>query len=491
MNNTSNRRGIGMMMVVAVGILVVLTIFAAMRYLREKEVTRDISMLDMAKRAGIAADSAAQECLYFALKYGNLPPGAEGSTEQSVRLFEGLRKYTPSSPGEATEESPIEGNGQYIERYPYDVPITAGYYAQDEATETSFEDTALCETARYAWPDGAKETNEHYGVMTAEGRVRLRLKSSRKAVEISYRYAREYKVLLVHPPYPFNLYTLILRPRQDPPSGRMYDYFSRYEAAADSLPDFPVADMVSDTRPIVTTAAVIPENTLVLDALRRSPPRIPPTASDLQQFSRMRALGLHKLDAAAAAEWKEKRFYEQLTWQALAGKATHHYAGFALFAAERLKDGVLQLDGIYYVEGPVTLDCAYSGRGMIVTSSPDGVMIRRLERRGNALANRLVVVSCGGDITFPYDGSISTTVCQADLFVPNGRLRAGSGGRIEGIVYAAALEPDGASSPRIVRPNDTVAVPWKEGEPLDPEYGQKLRFFVSPYWLWKRQRMSR
>jgi len=484
---TTGRRGVGVVFVVVIGIIVVLSVFLMSQYFSGRHATSEVATSDLGNRANIIAESATEECAYFTMMSAN---DQERRTDNGSDLYEKIRMFRKDSSTTPSKEGPTGKGLPYLWDVTYDIRRTKNFYANKEyAGDATLSDFVIGPLQQSPFPDAPVEGNESFGIIGLAGQVTVNSEAGGNDVERQVQFAKNYRVLLLHVPWPFNKYTLyVKRPTVATPD-RFHEYFETYQnATATGLPSFPIAAMASDERPIVTTAAEVKPDAFVVTTLDPNGGTnlsnlTPQDQSTLQtEFAAMQQAGFSKLDAATSTSYVNDGYYRQLTWQALKNKASHYYPDFGRFVYDNSQDGELKLSGLYYVEKGLALDHTFSGRGVIVTTGTEDVVIRRLTKAEPHA--RVCVITVNSSFDFRLGGS-STGTIEADLMAPAGTIKNAGNAKIAGSVYLAFIQPGSQVGPWILRPDDTEAEPWSGGA-LDPAYGQKLGVFLSPGYVWKR-----
>lgn len=477
------RQGFGIVLLFVVGVIVVLVVFLMSQYFTGRAATQEVASSDLSHRATIVAESATEECAFFTMTAAN---AVEPADEASKELYEGLRTFESSTDPTPRIEGPSGKGLPYRFDTTFDVPQTKGFYSDPSRTgDVTVSSFTIGVLQQSTFPDKPVKGNETYGILGFEGEVTVKSEAGGRDVNRVVQSAKDFRVLLLHPPYPFNKYTLYVKRPSVGTADRFHSYFERYEALADAtLPPFPVADMASDERPVVTTAPGLSPETFVIRGLD---PATPAAAADrgqlAAQMGRMALAGFHKLPADEATEYVNGNYYKQLQWETLRSKASHVYDNFARFVHDVSEGGELKLSGMYYIERGVAVDHTFSGRGVVVTTSPEGVRVRQCRRADPG--GRLVIIAAKGDIVIDTGGATGLTV-DADLYAPEGTVKDAGGVKINGIVHVAYLPPGSSPGPWIVRPPDTETEPWTAGGTLDPDYARKLGVFLTPGYAWKR-----
>ena len=482
-----NRRGVGVVFIFVIGTIVVLCVLMMSQYFSGRSATHEVATSDLGNRANIIAESATEECAYFAMTSTN---DFEKRSAEGGQIYEKLRSFNKSSDKTPSIAGPTGKGLKFLWTVNYGIPRTKNFYSnKDYAGDAALSDFTIGALQQTTYPDGPAEGNESYGILGMEGSVTVNARGGGSDIVRKVQFAKNFRVLLLHPPYPFNNYTLYIKRPSLATADRFHEYFDNYEnSGATGLPPFPVADMTSDERPIVTTAAEIRPDAYVVTSLdpnsgtNLSALSAQDQATLQAEMNRMKAAAFKKLDAGTSSNYVNDGYYRQLSWQAFKNKASHYYPDFGRFIYDNSKDGELNVNGLYYIEKGVSFAHSFRGRGVIVTTSTEDVVIRSLSKANPQ--SRLTIVTINSNFDFKIGGS-STAEVEADLFAPAGTIKNAGNAKIIGCVYLSHIEPGSAVGPWVVRPPDTKTKPWTGGA-LDEKYGQKLGVFVAPGYAWKR-----
>ncbi len=487
MTTKLGRRGVGVVFLFIIGTIVVLCVLMMSQYFTGRSATHEVATSDLGNRANIIAESATEECAYFAMTSAN---DFERRSAEGGQLYEKLRSFSKSSDQSPSVAGPTGKGLKFLWKVDYGIPRTKTFYSNKEyAGDADLSDFTIGALQQTTYPDAPAKGNESFGILGMEGAVTVKNRGGGSDVMRKVQFAKNFRVLFLHPPYPFNKYTLFVKRPSLATADRFHQYFDKYEnGGATGLPAFPVGDMTSDERPIVTTAAEIKSDAYVISSLD------PNSGVDLSsltpqdqanlavEMNRMRAAGFKKLDAGKSSNYVNDGYYRQLTWQSFKNKASHYYPDFGRFIYDNSKDGEITLNGLYYIEKGVTFSHTFRGRGVIVTTSTEDIVIRSMEKANPQ--SRVTIVTINSNFDFQVGGSSSAEI-EADLVAPKGTIKNAGNAKIIGCVFLSHIEPGSSVGPWIVRPPDTETEPWTGGA-LDEKYGQKLGIFIAPGYAWKR-----
>lgn len=478
------RNGVGTVFLIAVSVVVVLTIMMFANSIFTSRVRENTVDLSVAERAATVAESAVEEASYVLLKTLNDPMGKED-------LYLKLRQFDPNKTTATGDETLFEpGMTATVEPR-----LTTRAY--QDSTDTRAGPVTAGPYERLALSP-SPDSNESYGTFGFKNITRVTPPGNYRSVDEEVFFAKAYKLVLLAPPIPFNRYTLFLRD-----SRRVRHYHERYQQAAAEvekfnqtapasqqveLPPFPLADP-SSSRPVFSTTAALDGQELTVPALSATSTASPSgLAGALQsQFPRF-AGALTRQSVSEATDFDNEHYWDQLTPESLRKHATHVFDNFAELVGLVSKNGVLHLNGYYYVKREVTLNQPWTGRGVIVSEASEGISVKSAPRQGQG--GRLVLIASGGPIDL--GGLSAGEPLEADLLAPNGVLQGASGKRIVGCVLVQDLDntPDPFTpGPSISRPPDSDYEAWTAGE-MPASYAKQLVFFLNPGFL-KREYISR
>lgn len=171
-----------------------------------------------------------------------------------------------------------------------------------------------------------------------------------------------------------------------------------------------------------------------------------------------------------------ERYYPLVEAEAWQEKATHRYESMAALTAALSKRGVLDLAGIYLVGGPLQIDHRYRGHGVLVTSDPGGITIRRALRE-EPWEGHVTLVATRGDIR----AAGRPAEIHASLMATHGTIRAFGETKLEGTVFVSYMPNDREDGPTIGRPLDGRYEPvTKPGGRPHPGLARRMRVFIHP-----------
>ncbi|MBI4872030.1 MAG: hypothetical protein HY814_10750 [Candidatus Riflebacteria bacterium] len=477
------KSGIGTIFLIALSIVVVLAIMMMANSLltsKVREQTVDISVSD---RAAIAAESAVEEVAYSLLESLN-DPASKQELYKKLRMFEPGKATPPPDDVLLEDARSVVVRPELTERAYQDLTdVRVG-----EVKAGPYEQLALGPT---------DDSNESYGTFGFRQSTRVTPPGHFRSVEEQVFFKKAFKVLLLAPPCPFNKYSLFMKePR------RFRSYYDLYQQAvaeverqnataspADqvTLPPWPIADPTS-TRPIFTTSGTVDPQDLTLASLA---PGATGGAKQLaasltQLFARIGAR-YQRQTAESAAEYDSKKYYDQLSQESLRKHATHVFDNFAELVGFLSRDGVLELNGFYFVQREVILNQPWTGRGVIATEAPEGITVRSALKRGEG---RLTLIASRGPISL--SALPPAEVLAADLVAPNGVLDGYRGKKVLGTVMVRDLDSSTdlfSPGPAVTRPPDSDYEPWAGQGDLAPAYARQLAFFLNPGFV-NRQYLS-
>jgi hypothetical protein len=481
------RRGMGVIFIFVIGILVVMTIFMLTQFMTGQSATAEIEASDLGNRAGIIAESAAEECSYYTLIKSN-----DSQNSDATEIYKKIRTFEKQSSTEPSIAGPTGKGLKYLWKTDYSVPMNQGFYQSDsESDNVSIGKFSIGPLKQEIFPEGPKLGNESSGILGIEGEVTVNSKSGGGSIVRQVQFARDFRVLLLHPPYPFNNYTLFLKRKSSAIQDRFDSYFRAFESSETPLvPEFPIGDMSSDSRPVITTASELKPEYFVIKAFDdQSQTNIAnltteQTAQLSTDIANVKAADFKKLDPEKSFEYVRDNYYNQMDWASFKNKASHYYPDFGRFVYDNVKEGNIELNGLYYIEKGVALDHSYSGRGIIVTTGTEDLVIRSLTR--TSPESRLCVITINSNFDIPEKTPGTRTLVEADIMAPNGTINKPETAHIKGSVYLSHINPGSTSGPWIELPDDTATTPWTEGDDLDESYSKKLAVILSPGYSWKR-----
>lgn len=477
-------RGIGVVFLFVVAMVVVISVFMMMQAMTEKNQSQDIASTSLASMAGVVAESCVEEASYFCSFDLN-------HEKSKSAMFESLRTFVPGKDLGPTHAPEVQRGMPYHYSSKFNAAHTLSAYNDEGDFKVDPVEVGLL--AQNPLPPESPWSNESYGKVGFSQRVQASQGGVNRGIHRIVQYQKSFKVLLLGEPYPFNNYSFIVKPRPSTPRNQQrFDlYFERYqelEGRYPNLPEFPIANASLGTHPYVSTTSPLRPDAMVIPALEPGAgdgdPLTLPTRLTAA-FEAFRWSGVSKLDAMQEQDWIENKAYELLedesTWR---NKATHVLDNLSELVHLVSEDGVLNLNGVYFVRSGFALSHSFRGRGIIVTPAPDGILLRKLRKAGGVCADRLVLVALRGNITF--HSSCSEAV-QADLNAPRGTLEGFGGKEVEGSVFIEYLKPARNSAPgfAIKRPAGSAYEAWRPGRPLPASYASKLRVFFGPGYLRK------
>ena len=486
---TPSRRGFGAIFIFVIGIVVVMTIFLMTQFMSGKTATAEIEASDLGNRAQIVAESAAEECSYYVLNSCN---NDEEDDSATAELYEKLRTFDKESSTHPSVEGPTGKGLKYLWNVPHEVPVNRGYYQSSENTDNiDIGNFVIGPVKQNLFPEEPVKGNESSGILAMEGEITVNSKSGGISVQRQVQFARDFRVVLLHPPYPFNNYTLFLKRTSPSTADRFHSYFEKFEGAGNALSQsFPIEDMASDSRPIVTTASEIRPESFAINSLSEA---ATVNISNMNQTESTRFNAelnsckggrFRKLSPETSQEYVTGNYYNQLDYKSFRNRASHYYPDFGRFIYNHQKDDVLRLNGLYYIEKGVSLNHVYSGRGIIVTSSTEDLVIRSLSKSSES--DRLTVVTINSNFDIQYNSTGSRTIVQADIMAVAGTILRPGAAVIEGCVYLSHLPPDNNEGLHIKLPPDTATTPWSSGDTPDKNYLKKLSVLLNPGYAWRK-----
>jgi hypothetical protein len=477
--STSSRAGIGTTVLVVVGVIGVLFILLLVQYFRQASTRMESAMAHLGSRVMAVSRSCLDETSYR--MFGE----ANGLTARRD-LGEALRSFYPPRIG---EKKTISRNGDYVAQFSHDVPLTHRAYEKDP--DLFIGDSAFGILEQSAFPDTiGLESNDNRGILGVDTRITVKL--GPLALERKSRTELEYKTVLLDLPYPFCRYTFFDRCLEADPAvkdcAKMQDRFSSYYCQYEQLrrdtpglDPFPVLGFEpSVPGPVYSVVARMGDaqygyRGYTIPAFRGE--NLLGGSKSEEISDQMLLMARQMFRKASKAEAGElEPYYKLLEAPAWMERRTHSCAQMAEFVRAVSTDGVLDLAGIYWVEGPVVLDHAYRGYGVIVTPDPGGITIRRAVRDATH-AGHLTLVSLAGNIQTTGDpGDI-----YASLASVHGTVRGLQHSRVYGSVYVSYLANDTEDGPEIQRPLDAD---WKPVAKVTdrPALGlaRRLRAFIGP-----------
>lgn len=180
---------------------------------------------------------------------------------------------------------------------------------------------------------------------------------------------------------------------------------------------------------------------------------------------------------ASAREARElEKYYSVLEEDSWKARRTHSYPDLASFIQATSASGVLDLGGIYWIDGPVVLQHVYRGHAVIVCPDLEGIVVRKVTR-DPSIDGHLTLVALRGDVRALGD----PTEVHASLVAVHGTIRGFSRSRIYGTVYVSYLPADREEGPEIQRPIDSEWQPIaKTTDVPAPGLARRTRAFLVP-----------
>lgn len=486
----ARRRGIGVVFLLAIGVIVVVSVFMASQMSVQQSTGKEIGAMALGARAQLACESGIAEAGY-SIQTGAL----EGS--ESDPTFATLRGFRQDEELDKEVDSLLTGKTEYVMALPYSAKLTREAYSSEQ--DISFGPGLAALVERKGFP-GERDllTFDHEGVLAFEQAVTITPPYGGFGMTVTARHLRAYRAILADVPPPFSHYTAIVDdvPGDANPLRKYWDVYKTAKAAwiADGrdegeLEDFPVALMDEGSgRYFVTAApALNAPDAWNVEALATSPGTF--GASWLEDVNSaiavLQTAGWHRPERDEEERLRKHRAL--LTKEALSNRSVFEVESMADLAGYFHGEGdELVLDGIIHVKGPLLLDNPYAGEAVVWTDDPEGIRIRSLTAVEEG--SHLVVIATRGDIEIEAEEG---AVVQASLLAPESTVRGLEGITLEGRLMMKRFPPEPfVQGPTITRP------PWpafdpEPGRPLTAEERAAIQIFFDPGIVRKDSRRRR
>lgn len=481
----TRRRGIGVVFMVALGVIVVLSVMLMSQMTSQRSTGVELSAMAQGSRAQLAAESAIAEAAY------RLAQEAEGD-DTTRPAFLALRGLDPDAPVARETESPYSGKPEYLEVLPFEAPLTYEAYKLEGDLSFGASLVGLLERQRFPGEDEVRSW-DHRGLVAFEQEVTLAPPTGGPAVRCQARFLQSYRALAVTVPPPFSRFTAMVgETAGDDNRFRSYfDLWSRAKAAfeagggdPDVFPAFPIEDMEGSTgRFYVTSAAELPSAAWNVDALDTDPGSI--GASELDDLKDQLAVlatgGWRRLPGREDQELQEAAAL--LTKEALGNRSTYELEGMADLAGYFGDGKSLELEGVVRVKGPIRLDHTVKGPCILWTDSRDGIRVKSLAV--DAAGGEVVLVATDGDIQLDDGATVA-----ASLLAPKGTVKGLAGATVTGHLLMARFPPAFTGGPTLRRPAGPRLDPPENGR-LRPEDRRHFSLYFDPGFVRRDSRRTR
>lgn len=468
------RRGAGVVLWIALGIVIVAGILLGAQYTVGKSSRQEAAAAYLGTRASAVLESCLDEATYRAF--------GEAAGRGSRRdLGEALRMYVAGAAKAADRDG-------WLARFDAPLPLTREAYQTSPDVKIAGARYGVIEQEPYPSAKGLK-SNESRGLVAVESDVEIALPGAGLKIGRRGRQELEFKTVVVGLPWPFNRYTFFDRALPPDPAkpDRFYDYLARYraqKAKKGALDPFAVLAMdekdAPPTGPVYSTLNRVGDAQLGFrgwtipafwgeNLLGGSP--------DEEMSDQMLLMARQMFRKASAKEAAElDKYYGQLDEEAWREKRTHVFPDVASFVGAVSKDGVLDLAGVYWIDGPVTLAHAYRGHGVIVSPHRDGIVVRKCAK-DPAFDGHLTLVATAGDVR----AAGNPAELHATLAAVKGTVRGLSQTKLYGTVYCGWFAADKEEGPEIQKPMDADWDPIAKVTD-EPSQGlaRRMRAFLVP-----------
>lgn len=481
------RRGVGVVFLIAMGILVVLVVLLFAQSRTQDATGKEI----LASALGSRGQAAVESCL-VEVAYQVLEKGSAEATEDP--LHQALRDYVPGEPRAADRESLLDSRPLFVRTFEGSPALTAEAYAEEGDVELG--ETRVGMVGRWGFPGEAELlTRDHRGVLALEQEVVVTPAWGGFSMKVTGSFQRSYRAVTLAVPAPFAGYTALVKEASGD-GNRFRAYHDGYVAARarhlaqgggpEDLPDFPVADMEGSVGGyFATTVPSLPPEGWNVDALATYPGSFGVSQLDdlKDAFALLQAGGWRRLTGAPVEELE--RHLRLLSPDGLGPRSSFELEGMADLAGYFGEGEELHLDGVVHVKGTVVLEHTLRGRAVLWTDAPGGVTIRKLALASNL--DGLVVVSTSGDIRLEVPEG---TRIPASLLAPRGTVRGLDGVALRGHLLMGRYPPDMVRGPTQERPAAAVSRP-EPGAPLDEAGRRAMRVLFDPGFVRKDMRRRR
>ncbi len=485
-----------MILWIILGVMTILAILLLVQQLRGSSTRKEAAAAYLGTRALTVLQSALDESCFHVFGEAN------GLTKKRS-LGEALREFIPGQ----SDDTALS------ETFQYAIPLTTEAYAESSDIRLAKIEYGIL-SREPIFPPGETSlpegfvTNENRGILYVQGEVAALLPGAKLEVLRSGTYELEYRTLVVGVPYPFNKYTFFDKADVFSEAGtsstsapgakdRFYHYFNEYgklKKQHGTLDPFPVLDMdpeaakedrthgdtITKEGPIYSTIGHLGDGQVGYRGF--SLPILwgenlfggSPREEIADQMLLMARQMFRKASATEVADLE--KYYHLLEADAWRARATQEFDTFGGFIGEASREGVLKLEGIYFVKEAVTLDHEYQGYGVLVTDHEDGITIRRL-RRSEKSEGHLTLVATRGDIQ-TVGGPPEV---HASLVVPHGTVKGFAKSKVYGTVFVSYMSANKEEGPEIQRPLDGDYKPIeKPDEKPTSGYARRIRTFIHP-----------
>lgn len=215
----NNRRGIGALFVIAVGVIVVLAAIVGInQFTSLGSATRDTTAaIELSHKTTLVAESAVDEGAY-----GTLPLDLNNPDSPAEGLYMKVRSWLPTT-NPAPETPVFEGATPFLYSAKYAPTLTYEAMKADEALKLSSYDPEsnpvhygpLIMNPLTSQQNGTRlvlmpESNESMGIMGFAHTVSAKGAGFFKDLDQSVQFSRPYKCLLMQPPWPYAKYALFV-----------------------------------------------------------------------------------------------------------------------------------------------------------------------------------------------------------------------------------------------------------------------------------------
>lgn len=467
------RRGAGVVFLLAIGILVVLFILLFTQSRTQDQTGREISASALGSRARVAAESCLTEASYWVTLL------AEESEEDSP-AYQALRAHVPGSEGEPSEPGLLDPDQPlFLETFEWFPEATRAAYQGEE--DVRFDRTRVGILSRQGF-EGEEDlaTRDHRGVLAVQQEVVVTPPWGGFSIKVVSHAERAYRSVTLGVPAPFSRFTVMVQEKSDDDNHLRRYYEAWRQVRQDFLggggdeadfPPFPVSGMEGSVGGFfATTAAAVPPEAWNLDAMLSVPGDL--AASPLPEFRDAMAVlatgGWQRLSEGPLEPFLENM--PLLDARGLGARTCFQVQNMADLAGFFGDEGALVLDGVVQVRDAITLEHRVEGPAVLWTDSPKGILVRGLETTPELAARGgLVLVATQGDIRVEVPPG---TVLPASLVALRGSVRGLDGVRIHGHLLSGAFPPGLSTGVGLQRPAQVVPEP-APGAAFD-ELGRRL-----------------
>ncbi len=473
------RSGFGVVFMLALGIIVVASVFLMSQMQVQRSTGREIGAMALGSRASLASDSCITEASYRL---------AHGAGEEDDEAYELLRSFRQGETLETEHESLFTGAREYRLLLPLSSPLTRKAYEAEADLKIGRSQVGVIERKGYPG-ESELQTFDHRGRLAFEQQIRLDPPYRGFSMEVTGRYVRAYRAQAVTVPPPFSRFAAVFG--DDPRDNPMRRFYQAWKVERDRLaaagnPEssftaFPIADFEEGGgRAFVTSSPVTDASGWAqADALANAV-----SVSDLNS----------QIELFARAGWRRASPVEDLalrehgkilSTEGLTNRSTAEVENMADLAGYYGEGEVLSFSGTVHVKGPIVLDHVFEGNAVLWTDSSQGIRISRLETRG--AGSELVLVASQGNIKVEGSGA----KVAAALIAPYGTIQGLAGTTVSGHLVAKGFPADLGLGPNLQMPSDPPRFRPEPGRPLSKQELQTIQILFDPGFVRKDSKRRR